>query len=214
MDLDWYVIWGYRADLVRGLWLTCQISAITIVAASLLGLGVGCLRSQTCFWAQRLSGLYVAVMRNIPVVPKLFFAHFILGLDALPAGIVVLVLHQSAYIADVVAAGLRSVARGQAEAAKAAGFSGWQVFSLILLPQALPAMLPPMTTQYTQIVKNSSVVMLIALQDLTFMIQKIEHETFRGFEAATTVTALYLGVVLAIATTMSLLQHWVSKRTA
>ena len=73
-------------------------------------------------------------------------------------------------------------------------------------------MIPPMTTQYTQIVKNSAVVMLIALEDLTFMTQRIEHETFRGIEASTTVTVLYLLIVLLIAVAMSALQRVLERR--
>lgn len=207
MDLDWYVIWDYRADLLHGFWLTIRISVAAILGSTLVGVLAGCLLAVPNFFVQRLTGLYVEVLRNIPVVVKLFFAHFVLGLDALPAGIVVLVLHQSAYIADVTAAGLRSVPQGQTEAAMASGLNYPRAFIFILLPQSVRGMIPPMTTQYTQTVKNSAVVMLIALQDLTFMTQRIEHETFRGIEAATTVTALYLLIVLCVAAAMSLLQR-------
>ena len=214
MDLDWYIVWDYRAELLRGFWLTSFISLVTIVGATLLGTLVGCLRALPTFFLYRVTGLYVEVMRNIPVVVKLFFAHFVIGLDALPAGLIVLILHQSAYIADVTAAGLRSVPQGQTEAAMASGLSYPQLFTSVLLPQAARSMIPPLTTQYTQIVKNSSVVMLIALQDLTFMTQKIEHETFRGLEAASTVTLLYLLIVLCVAMAMSLLQRFLERRVA
>lgn len=212
MDLDWYIIWDYRADLLRGFWLTFRISVMGIVGATLVGVAIGCLHSLPYFYLRRVTALYVEVLRNIPIVVKLFFAHFVLGLDALPAGIFVLVLHQSAYIADVTAAGLRSVPHGQTEAALATGLSLPQVFGAILLPQAVRAMIPPMTTQYTQTVKNSSMVMLIALQDLTFMTQKIEHETFRGIEAASTVTLLYLLIVLCVAVVMSFVQWTLDRR--
>jgi His/Glu/Gln/Arg/opine family amino acid ABC transporter permease subunit len=214
MDLDWYIIWDYRADLLRGFWLTSRISVAAILGATLVGVLVGCLHAVPNFFLRRLTGLYVEVLRNIPVVVKLFFAHFVLGLDALPAGIVVLILHQSAYIADVTAAGLRSVPNGQTEAAMASGLSYPQVFGSVLLPQAARAMIPPMTTQYTQTVKNSAVVMLIALEDLTFMTQRIEHQTFRGIEAATTVTVLYLLIVLCIAVAMSAVQRVLDRRFA
>ena len=75
-------------------------------------------------------------------------------------------------------------------------------------------MIPPMTTQYTQTIKNSSVVMLIALEDLTFMTQRIEHATFRGIEAASTVTLIYLAIVLCVAAAMSGLQRFVERRTS
>lgn len=214
MDLDWYIVWDYRDDLLRGFWLTVRISAATMLGATVLGVLVGCLRTLPGFLPDRLTGLYIEILRNIPAVVKLFFAHFVLGLDALPAGIVVLVLHQSAYIADVTAAGLRSVPRGQTEAALASGLGYAQAFAYVLLPQAARAMVPPMTTQYTQIVKHSAVVMLIALEDLTFMTQRIEHETFRGIEAATTVTALYLLIVLVVAAAMSAVQRVLDRRFA
>lgn len=212
MNLDWYVIWDYRADLARGFALTGEISAAVIVGATLAGVWVGCLRASPYFFVRRLAGLSVELLRSIPVVVLLFFAYFVLGLDGLPAGIVVLVLHQGAYIADITAAGLRSVPYGQTEAAMASGLSGRQCFSAVLLPQAVRAMLPPLTTQYTQIIKNSAVVMLIALQDLTFMTRRIEHETFRGIEAATTVTILYLVIVLCVVGAMSTLQRLLVRR--
>lgn len=212
MNLDWYIIADYGDDLLRGLMLTVQISSAAIAGATVVGVPVGCLCASRSFFLERLTGLYVQLLRNVPIVVKLFFAHFVLGLDALPAGIAVLVLHQSAYIADVTAAGLRSVPHGQAEAARATGLSERQVFQHVLLPQALRAMLPPLTTQYTQAVKNSSVVMLIALQDLTFMTQRISLETFRGFEAATAATALYLLIVLCVVLAMSGVQRLMDRR--
>ncbi len=214
MDFDWHVVWEYRHDLLSGLFLTILISAASIAGATIVGVLIGFVQSMPSFILSRLSGLYVELLRNIPIVVKLFFAHFVLGLDALPAGIIVLILHQSAYIADVTAAGLRSVPLGQTEAARASGLRGRHVFLYILLPQAIRAIVPPMTTQYTQTVKNSAVVMLIALQDLTFMTQRISIDTYRGVEAATAVTVLYLIIVLIVAAAMSALQRSLDRRFA
>jgi His/Glu/Gln/Arg/opine family amino acid ABC transporter permease subunit len=212
MNLDWYVVWDYRGDLMSGLWLTTRISAAAIVGSTFIGVFVGCVRAAPGFLSQRLTGLYVEVMRNVPVIVKLFFAHFILGIDALAAGIMVLVLHQSAYIADVTAAGLRSVPVGQTEAAMASGLRLHQIFLSILLPQASRGMIAPLMTQYTQVVKNSAVVMLIALEDLTFMAQRVEQETFRGIEAATTVTVLYILLAFSIVVVMSALKRLLGPR--
>jgi polar amino acid transport system permease protein len=212
MTLDWYVIWDYRADLLSGLWLTIRLSVAAIVGATLVGLFVGCIASVPGFLWRRLAALYVELMRNIPIIVKLFFAHFVVGIDALPAGILVLVIHQSAYIADVTAAGLRSVPIGQTESAMASGLTYRQIFGNILLPQAAPVMLAPLLTQYAQIVKNSSVVMLVALQDLTFMAQRIEQKTFRGIEAMTTATGLYILLALLIMLAMSAAQRLLEQR--
>ena len=121
-------------------------------------------------------------------------------------------LHQSAYIADVTSAGLRSVSHGQLEAAWSCGHSNIQAFRYVLLPQAIGIVIPPLTTQYIEILKNSAILSMIAVEDLTFQTQMIEIESFRGFEAATAATLMYLIVALAIAAMMSWLQRVMAKR--
>lgn len=214
MDLDWYIIWDYRYDLLDGLYLTLYLSLISIFGATILGVLAGWVRTLPFFYFKKFVELYVESMRNIPILVKLFYLHFVMGVDAIPAGLLALILHQGAYISDVTVSGLQSIAKGQSEAGVATGLSTTQTWMYILLPQAVRVMIPPLTTQYTQVIKNSSVVMLIALEDLTFMTQKIENETFRGMEAAITVTLMYLGVVLVIAVAMTVFQRWLDKRFA
>lgn len=204
--MHWEVLWEYRWALLNGLFLTCWLSASAIVLSTLVGVPVGALWTNRNFYLNRSIGLFVEVMRNVPAVVKLFFLHFVVGIDAIPAGLLTLVIHQSAYIADVTVAGLRSIPAGQREAALASGQSEIQAFRYVLLPQALRHMIPPLTTQYIQIVKNSAVVMLVAVEDLAFQTQFIEQQTFRGFEAATATTVLYVTLVLLIATAMSRLE--------
>ena len=156
---------------------------------------------------QRLTGTYTELLRNLPLIVKLFFLYFVLGLPALPAAIAALVLHQSAYIADVTAAGLRSVGRGQLDAGLSLGLKRWQVYRRVILPQIVRVMLPPMTSQYVSVIKNTSVVALIGVADLTFQTQQINVETFRGFEAATAATLLYMLVAGAVIAGMTRLQR-------
>ncbi len=212
--MDWQIIYEYRGDLLDGLRMTVVISLATIVISLLVGVAAGCARGARNYYLVRASLLYADVLRNIPVVVKLFIAYFILRLDALSSGILALSLHQSSYISDVVAAGIRSLPRGQHEAALSSGLSWLQTYRYIILPQALRTTLPPLTTQFIQVVKNSSTVMLISLQELTFMTQKIEHDTFRGMEAAIAVTAIYLCLALTIALSMTLAQKMVDRRYA
>jgi polar amino acid transport system permease protein len=212
MDMEWYIVWDYRAAILDGLLLTLQLSVIAIIGSTIIGTVVGCLSTMPSVFLRKFTGVYVETLRNMPVVVKLFFMHFIIGLDSFPSGVIALVLHQSSYISDVTAAGLRSVPYGQTEAARSCGHSYSQLFGYILVPQAIRFVIPPMTTQYVQTVKNSSVVMLIALEELTFMTQKIEHETFRGFEAASAVTVIYLVVVLVIAVAMTMLQKYLERK--
>lgn len=210
--MNFHVIWEYRAGLLEGLQLTVWLTAVSIVGSLVLGTAIGCFGTLSGFLPKRLARVYVEALRNVPMVVKLFFLYFALGLDAIPASIISLVLHQSSYIADVTGAGLRSIPREQQEAARALGHSYSQVFIYVLLPQALRIIIPPLTNQFIEVLKNSSVVMLIALEELTFQTQNIEHLTFRGFEAATAVTVLYLGVALAIVGVVNVLKRLVIQR--
>jgi His/Glu/Gln/Arg/opine family amino acid ABC transporter permease subunit len=205
--VDWAILWQYRDALASGLAITLAVSALGVVGATVLGALVGCLARSNSYLLQRLTATYTELLRNLPLIVKLFFLYFVVGLPALPAALAALVLHQSAYIADVTASGLRSVARGQFDAGWSLGLSRSQVFLRIILPQALRVMVSPMTSQYVSIIKNSSVVALIGVTDLTFQTQQINVETFRGFEAATAATLLYMLVAGAVIAGMTRLQR-------
>jgi His/Glu/Gln/Arg/opine family amino acid ABC transporter permease subunit len=196
--MQWGLIWSYRDALWRGLALTLELSAVSIIGSFVVGVGVGCLGATGGFLLPRLVRLYTELLRNLPLVVKLFFLYFVLGMDAIAAGLIALITHQSAYIADLVTAGFRAVPREQAEGAWASGLTGPQVFRHVLMPQVLRVIRPPLTSQFIEVVKNSATVMLIGVQELTFETQRIETETFRGFEAASTATILYLLVSLGI----------------
>jgi len=210
--MHWEVIWRYREVLWNGFVFTLELSVLSIIGSLVVGVAMGCLGALPSFFLRKLVATYVEVLRNLPVVVKLFFLYFVLGLEAMPAAVIGLVTHQSAYIADLVAAGLRAVPREQSEAAYACGHGRWQIYRHILLPQALRIVAPPMTSQFIEVVKNSSTAMLIGVEELTFQTQAIESETYRGFEAATTVTLIYLVMALAIAGGMALLERRIRLR--
>ena len=200
--MDWSILWAYRGALAEGFCVTLGVSAAAIVGATVLGVAAGCAGQTRSFLLRKLTGTYTELLRNLPLIVKLFFLYFIAGLPALPAALAALVLHQSAYIADVTAAGLRTVAAGQFDAAASLGLRPLLVYRLVVLPQMIRVMVPPMSSQYVAIVKNSALVALIGVADLTFQTQQINVDTFRGFEAASAATLLYMliagGVILAM----------------
>jgi polar amino acid transport system permease protein len=205
--MDWAIIWQYRAELATGLAITLAVSVLAILGATAVGVLVGCLRGSQSYLLQRLTSAYTELLRNLPLIVKLFFLYFVVGLPALPAALTALILHQSAYIADVTASGLRSVGRGQHDAGLSLGLKRWQLYRRIILPQTIRIMLPPMTSQYVSVIKNTSVVALIGVADLTFQTQQINVETFRGFEAATAATLLYMLLAGAVIAAMTRLQR-------
>ncbi len=210
--MDWNILWQYRAALWDGLVTTIWISVLAIAGSTALGVLVGCLGATPSFFLRRLTSAYTELLRNLPLLVKVFFFYFVPSMPTISAALLGLILHQSAYIADITGAGIRSVARGQLDAGLALGHGYWQVFRYVILPQAVRIVIPPMTTQYVAVIKNSSIVGLIAVQDLTYQTQQINVETFRGFEAATAATVLYVIVALAVIGSMTLLQRRVMAR--
>lgn len=210
--MRWWVIWDYREALWSGLQLTVEITLLTMTGSLLLGTLVACLRQLPSFFIERAVQAYVEVIRNIPSVVKVFFLYFVAGLDALPAAVLGLSLHQSSYISDVLDSGFRSIPREQSEAAWACGHDRRQIFLHVLLPQVAVITMPPLASQFIEIVKNSAAAMLLGIKELTFQTQNIDVETFRGFEAATAVTLIYLSLALLIAGTMILLERRIEWR--
>ena len=193
--------------MAQGLWVTVGLAAGGIIGSTLIGGFVGCFYQARSLLIRRSIRLYVEIMRNLPILVKVFFLYFAVGLDAIPAGLAALILHQSGFIAEVVASGVRAIPTEQAEASYACGFSGFQTFRYIIIPQAIRHSIPPITSQYVEVVKNSSVVMLIGVNDLTFATQTIQYETFRYTEGFLIVTALYVLLAVAIIGAMNFLQH-------
>lgn len=210
--MRWSVIWEYREALWTGLLLTLQITAMSMIGAMLLGTLLSCLKQLPSYLVGRAVATYVDVIRNLPSVVKVFFLYFVAGLDAMPAAVIGLSMHQGSYICDVLDAGFRSIPREQSEAAWAGGLSRPMIFFFVLLPQVWAIVLPPLTSQFIEIVKNSAAAMLLGIGELTFQTQNIDVETFRGFEAATAVTLIYLTLALAIAGAMKLAEKNVKWR--
>jgi polar amino acid transport system permease protein len=201
--MNWAIIWQYRAALWDGLLQTLQLSVVGCVGSLLLGTFVGCVGALRGYLPRQLTSVYVESLRNVPVIVKLVIFYYVIGLDAVTSSYLALIVHQSAYIANVIAAGLRIIPSEQVESARASGLSYRQCFLYVQLPQAARITIPPMTNQFIEVVKNSAVVMLIGVSELTYQAQQIESDTFRGFEATTAVTLLYILVTFAIVVGMA-----------
>ena len=96
--MDWAILWEYREALAGGLVITLAVSALAILGATVVGVMVGCLRGSGSYLLQRLTATYTELLRNLPLIVKLFFLYFVVGLPALPAALAALVLHQLSLI--------------------------------------------------------------------------------------------------------------------
>jgi polar amino acid transport system permease protein len=204
LEFDWTIALRYRDALLSGFQMTLLVSALGIVGGTLLGIIVAGIQTVPALFCRRLSATYIEVVRNIPLIVKIFYLYYVIGLDAFEAGIVGLSVHQSGYISDVIMAGLRSIPREQTESARVLGHSYPQTFLYVLLPQLLRLTIPPMTSQYIEVVKNSSIVMFLGISELTWQTQQIEFETARGYMAAAIASLLYVAIAFAISSLMSI----------
>src|ERR1700687_1990040 len=206
---DWGVLLVSRHLLWQGLVLTVQLSALGMVLSLVVGGVIGLGRRAAAKPLRWLCGAYIEFFRNIPLIVNLFFWYFAEGLEPFPAAVIGLTVSTSAYIAEVIRSGLQSIPRTQLEAARSFGMTPYQAIRHVVLPQALMRVIPPLGVEFINVIKNSSIAMTISITELTFQTQQIESLTFRGFEAATAITIIYVLLALTIVLLMAVIERLV-----
>jgi polar amino acid transport system permease protein len=156
----------------KGLWITILVSGVSLLAGTLLGVFCGILRTIKKWGLSRIMGFYADYMRGVPFLVHIFIIYFILPevgiqLDPFPAATIALTVYAGAYISEIVAAGIQSVHKGQWEAATAYGLNPFQRLRYVIFPQAIRMILPPLVGEYVLLVKDSSIVSVIGLTDVT-----------------------------------------------
>jgi polar amino acid transport system permease protein len=211
---DWSVITSgkYFDWLVSGLKVTLQLSSISIVLAFLLGLFIAVLRMTHVKPVRFIATAYLEFFRNTPLLVQIFFWYFG-SYKILPdrvnewlnstnfefsAAVIALTVYTSAFIAEDIRSGVLSIPKEQMEAARSAGFSFLRSMQYIILPQAVRITVPPLVNQFLNLAKNSSLAMTIGVAELTYQARQVESYTFKGFEAFTAATLLYLGISVSI----------------
>ncbi|CAM3647160.1 Glutamate and aspartate transporter subunit membrane component of ABC superfamily [Bordetella sputigena] len=212
----------YLGWLLEGLWTTVWISLaawiIALLAGSLLGV-TGSLPGRI----RLLTPAYVAVFRNVPLLLQLFLWFFVVPELLPPAAgnwlkrglphpewwtaVVGIGLFTAARVAVQIRAGIRAVAAGQLAAALASGMRLRQAYRFVLLPQALRLVLPPLTSEFLTVFKNSALALTIGVFEMTAQSRQIENYTFNGFEAFTAATAVYLAIALTVTFCMRALER-------
>jgi len=182
--------------LMMGLWTTLWLSAISSVFALFLGLATGLARVSHNVTMRGLAMIYVECIRGTPLLVQIFIAYFFLGtvfdLSRNVCGVGALSLFAGAYVAEIVRAGIQAIPKGQMEAARSLGMTVPQTMIDIILPQAFKKILPPLSGQFISLIKDSSLVSIIAITDLTKAGREIITSTFATFEVWFVVAAMYL----------------------
>jgi polar amino acid transport system permease protein len=182
-------------ECLRAFGLTLALTVCAAVLASLAALVAGIARISSYPVLRRVSAVYVEVFRGTSALVQLFWVFFVLPfagveLNAFVCGVVVLGLNAGAYGAEIVRGAIRALPAGQFDAAHALNLSRPQALYRIVLPQALPAMLPPAGNLAIELLKNTALVSMIAVHDLTFTAQLLRASTLQ--------TGLVFGIVLAL----------------
>ncbi len=216
---------GYQLDLsvitrnlplfLKGVFLTVEISFFAIVIGLALGILAAVARISRFRVLQLAGATYVEVFRNTPLLIQIFIIFFGLpglGIKLSPyvSGLTALVLYVGAYNTEVIRAGLEAIPKGQVEAAKSLGLTGVQTFLYIVLPQAFRISLPALGNNWVALVKNSSLVSVIGMVELTWVASDLNALTFRSFELFGAATVFYLILIFILTN----IQNFVEKRFA
>lgn len=196
--------------LLKGAWITIQISGVSLVLAFIIGLVTAVLRLSNSLIGPTIAQLYLELIRNTPLLVQIFFIYFvlspILGIERFTSAILALSLFEGAYASEIIRAGILSVDKGQWEAAQSIGLNYFQIYRQVVLPQAFRYVLPPLTGQAVSLIKDSALVSTIAIYDLTMQGQAIIAETFMVFEVWFVVAATYLIMTGSISILAQLLE--------
>lgn len=186
----------HLGPLMFGLWTTLWISAVSSVFGLFFGLIAGLARISNNVTMRGLAITYVEFIRGTPLLVQIFIAYFLLGtvfnVSRNVCGIGALSLFVGAYVAEIVRAGIQSISKGQTEAARSLGMTKFQTMWDVILPQAFKRILPPLAGTFISLIKDSSLVSVIAITDLTKSGREIITSTFATFEVWIIVAVMYL----------------------
>lgn len=200
--------------LMIGFMLTLKISLLSTFFGIIIGTVVGVCRLSREPVTRGLSIAYVELIRNTPLLVQIYIIYFFVGsmlrLSALAAGTAALSIFAGAYVGEIVRAGIQSIHKGQMEASRSLGMTYAQAMRHIILPQAFKRIIPPLAGQFISLIKDSSLVSVIALADLMFQGQQAVARTYHAFEIYFTVAFLYLVMTF----TLSMATQYVERRLA
>ncbi|WP_024520284.1 amino acid ABC transporter permease [Bradyrhizobium sp. Tv2a-2] len=206
---NWGIIFEqpYLSWLLQGLGVTVALSCLAWAIALPLGTLVGSLRTGPYRAIRLLCAWYVQAFRNVPLIVQMFLWFFVfpevvpkavgfflkrqLPIPEFTMGCLCLALYTSARIAEIIRSGLEAAGNGPRNAALASGMTYYQAYRYVLLPMSFRLTMPPLTSEFLAIFKNSSVALTIGVLELTAQSHQVESFTFQGFEAFTAATVLY-----------------------
>lgn len=204
----------FSADFVSGFKYTIYASLLALVFSLIIGTIMAILQLSHNRIIRSLAKAYVAFFRNIPLLIIVMFFYvvapmYFYSFDGFQAGTIGLTIYTSAFIAETVRSGIQTVPKGQMEAGLSSGFSYSETMRYIVLPQAFKIVVPPLGNQFINLIKNSSILAMVAGLDLMYQGDLIASMTFNTFDTYIIVGLFYLVLTLPLSYLMNYLdKHW------
>ena len=200
---NWSAIWQYRQKFVQGWLMTVAISAAALLASLLLGLLTALARRSSLLPLRYLAILYVETVRGTPLLVQILILFYVVanafGVDnRYLVGVLTLSLFAGAYLSEMIRSGIESIRDSQLESARAIGLTRAQTYRYVIFPQVVRQLIPPLTGQFASIIKDSSLLSIIAVSEFTLNAQEVNAFTYSTLESYLPLAVGYLLLTLPI----------------
>jgi polar amino acid transport system permease protein len=200
---NWEQVWGYRVTFLNGWAATIGISAAALLLSTAIGALTALARRSSFLPLRYTAAAYVETVRGLPLVVLVLFGFYGIANavgwnDRVSVGIVILSLFSGAYIAEIIRAGIESVGRSQWDSARAIGLTTSQTYRFVIFPQVLRQILPPVAGQFSSLIKDSSLLYIIGIPELTFAANQINSATYSTLESFVPLGICYLVLTLPV----------------
>ena len=207
--------WNIIMFVPDGILRTFQVTVLSIVFALIIGLFTGLGRISRITVINRIATIYVEVIRGIPLLVQLFYIYFALGqfvqVPRMVAAVIAMSVCYGAYMGEIFRAGIQSIPKGQMEAALALGLTRTQALRKVIIPQTFRIILPPVGNEFIALLKDSSLVSIVAVADLLRRGREYASQTFEYFQAYTVVALIYLVLTLFFSKLVAVMEERMSK---
>ncbi len=213
MEWDWNFVWQIFPTLIEGVKITILATLLGSILAAIVGLGIALLRRSKNRLISRSVGFLAEFIRGTPLLVQLYFIFYVLpdaGITLAPlvAGVIGLGLHYGTYTAEVYRAGIDNVPRGQWEAARACNLNSTQTWTRVILPQAVPPMIPAFANYFIAMFKETPLLSAITVLELMNQAKSVANSSYRYIEPITLVGAFFLAISLVSV----VLLRWLERR--
>lgn len=199
----WDQVWAYRVLFAKGFGMTILVSLFALLFSLTLGTLAALGNHSRIYFFHYLSKFYVELIRGTPLLVQIVFFYYIIGTafrieSKLIGGILILSVFSGAYVSEIIRAGIESIENSQLETARALGLNRRQIYRLIIYPQVIRRVLPPLAGQFASIVKDSSLLSYIAVREFTKVTFEVTAINFATFESYFLLAIGYLALTLPI----------------